>query len=456
MRHAIRHHMTDFVALLGLFAIGLAIGAYILSNQRLRFPLIEDKPFVVKAELSDAQAVTPGQGQTVRVAGVRIGDIGAVELEEGRAVVELQLDKEHEGLLRDDATALLRSKTGSKDMFVEVDPGEGEPLEDGGRITVQNTAPDIDPDEVLDALDADTRDYLKLLVSGAGKGLDGRGTDLRETLRRLGPVHRDAAAVTEAIARRRSNMRRLINRYGKLTAELGRSDRDITRLVRASNAALGAFADEDDSLSAAVSRLPGALRQTQTTLAKVNTLSRGMKPTFEALRPPLRKLDDANEATLPFVKEATPVLRKEVRPFARVAQPFNTELGVAARDLSEAGPELTRTFKGLNRFFNIGAYNPNGTEGISEGCEHDGNCSREERARNEGYLYWLAWIGQANTSLFSTSDALGPFRRAWLLGLNCAIERQITDQLDPIGGPLVDEVQQNLENALASLGACAQ
>ena len=46
-----------------------AIGAYILSNQRLRFPLVEEPFYTVKAELPDAQAVTPGQGQTVRRGG---------------------------------------------------------------------------------------------------------------------------------------------------------------------------------------------------------------------------------------------------------------------------------------------------------------------------------------------------------------------------------------------------
>ena len=51
-----------------------------------------------------------------------------------------------------------------------------------------NTAPDVDPDEILSALDADTRDYLKLLISGAGKGLKGRGADLQETFARLGPA----------------------------------------------------------------------------------------------------------------------------------------------------------------------------------------------------------------------------------------------------------------------------
>ena len=41
---------------------------YILAHQRLRFPW-ESTPFKLRAELSTAQAVTPGQGQTVRVAG---------------------------------------------------------------------------------------------------------------------------------------------------------------------------------------------------------------------------------------------------------------------------------------------------------------------------------------------------------------------------------------------------
>ena len=120
-------------------------------------------------------------------------------------------------------------------MFLEVDPGDGKPLPEDGRIQVSNTLPDIDPDEFLSALDSDTRNYLKLLISGAGKGLDGRGTDLREVLKRLGPLHKDLARVSRAVAERRHNLRRLVNRYGLLMTELGKSDKDITRLVRASN-----------------------------------------------------------------------------------------------------------------------------------------------------------------------------------------------------------------------------
>ena len=451
MRAAIRKNLADFLAILGVVVLGLGIGAYILANQRLRFPLIEDRPYTVSAELSDAQAVTPGQGQTVVVAGVRVGDIGKVDLEDGKAVVELQLEPKYRGLLKEDASALLRAKTGTKDMFLEVDPGDGGPLPDGGRISVSNTLPDVDPDEFLAALDADTREYLKLLISGAGKGLEGRGTDLREVLKRLGPLHGDLARVSRAVSERRHNMRRLVNRYGLLMAELGNSDKDITRLVRSSNVTLGAFADEDQNISALVSKLPGTLDQTTTTLGKVDTLAKQMRPTFESLRPPVRKLDEANAAVLPFVEEAAPILEKKVRPFARAAQPFQRNLGAASKDLAAAGPDLTTSFRGLNRLFNIGAYNPGGTEGISEACEQQGACTREERARNESYLYWLAWVGQNTVSLFSTADALGPIRRAYLLNLNCDIFKSEASQVG-----MGHAEAEGLTTLFRGIGACAK
>jgi phospholipid/cholesterol/gamma-HCH transport system substrate-binding protein len=420
VKTAIRKHLGDFLAIVALFVAALGIAGYILSKERFRFPLVQEKPFRIKAELPNAQAVTPGQGQTIRVAGVEVGQIGKVELEDGLAVVNLDIEPKYKKrkLIREDATALLRAKTGVKDMFLEVDPGDGAPMKENGRIRVVNTLEDIDPDEVLSALDSDTRDYLRLLISGAGKGLKGRGTDLREALARLGPLHRDLAKVSKAIARRRANMRRLVHNYGRLTAELGRNDKDITRLVRASSAVFEAMASEDGNISTAVARLPGALRQTESTLGKVDTLSQRMRPALESLRPPFRKLDEANEAVLPLAREGAPILKNQVRPFAREAQPFTRDFGRAGRQLAKAAPDLSESFHGLNRLLNIGAFNTNGAEGLTGDLAKD-------RARDEGYLYWLAWTAQNTVSMFSTSDANGPFRRTYLVGLSCSVVRSM-------------------------------
>src|SRR3954452_24442282 len=122
-----------------------------LAHQRLRFPLIQDKPMTLKADFSTAQAVIPGQGQTVRVAGGKIGDIGKGDLEGRHAVVSLEIDKKYGHLLHKDATALLRPKAGLKDMFLEVEPDadQSPTMQAGDHIPLANTAPDISPDEIL-------------------------------------------------------------------------------------------------------------------------------------------------------------------------------------------------------------------------------------------------------------------------------------------------------------------
>ena len=89
VRIAIRKHWLDFVAIIGLILIAGAVAVYILGHQRLTLPgwvpFVGKDFFVVKAEISTAQAVTPGQGQTVNIAGVQVGEISNVELKDGKA-----------------------------------------------------------------------------------------------------------------------------------------------------------------------------------------------------------------------------------------------------------------------------------------------------------------------------------------------------------------------------------
>ena len=103
------------------------MGGFILSNQRFYLPnwvpLVGTDFFDVKAEFSTAQAVTPGQGQTVDISGVPVGEIKKVDLVNGRAVVTMAIKRKYAHLIKSDATALLRPKTGLKDMIIEMDPG---------------------------------------------------------------------------------------------------------------------------------------------------------------------------------------------------------------------------------------------------------------------------------------------------------------------------------------------
>jgi phospholipid/cholesterol/gamma-HCH transport system substrate-binding protein len=415
---AIRKHFKDFLAVVALVVVSAGVSLYILNKQRMRFPLIEEKPFVLKAEFQTAQAVIAGQGQTVRVSGVEVGDIGAVELKDGRAVVRMDIQPQYKDLVHTNATALLRPKTGLKDMFIQLEPGTDDaPLaKENWTIPVQATMPDVNPDEILATLDSDTRDYLRLLISDAGRGLKGRGSDLRDLFRRFEPTHRDLAAVNGAVAERRQNLRRLIHALNELNGELASHDDDIAQLVDTSAAVMHSFAAEDQNISSAVSELPSTLRQLTDTLGRVQAFAEVLGPTTQNLRPAARALDPANRAITPFAREVTPLLANDIRPFVREARPLVRDLRPASKQLADATPGLTRSFTELNKFFNMLAFNPNGREGP------------DNKARQEGYLFWLAWAQHMAIQLFSTSDAHGTFRPVTLAAPCATIRDTIADQ----------------------------
>jgi phospholipid/cholesterol/gamma-HCH transport system substrate-binding protein len=409
MKLAIKNHLRDFLAILGMLVISIGIALYILAQQGVRIPVVQAGPKHIWVQLSDAQAVEPGQGQTARVAGAEVGKISDVKLENGTAMVRVALEHKYENLVRRDASAMLRPKTPLKDMFLEIDPGNGPVLPEDGTIRSSQTNPDVNPDEIFDALDADTRPYLRILISSGGKGLRGRGEDLRATLKRLEPLHRDLARVTRATASRRHELRLLVHEYAQLVDELGRHPDDLRRVVSSSESVLGALAPQEQAISSSVAQLPGSLDQTTSTLGHVEQFARELRPTLESLRSPIRKLDETNRQVRPFLKATTPVLRDQIRPFVRTARPFTSDLRGAVTDTARAAPDLTKGTQELNRFFNIGAYNPGGAEPVT-------GTVAQQRARREGFLYWLAWTAQNGVSLFNTADAQGPFRRVTICG----------------------------------------
>jgi ABC-type transport system involved in resistance to organic solvents, periplasmic component len=274
MRTAIRKHLRDFIAVAGLCAIALATVYVILQQQRLRIPILEETPFQLKADFETAQAVTPGQGQTVVVAGVKIGDISKVQLQDGKAVVTMDIERQFLPIYRN-ATALVRPRTGLQDVFIELDPGtKGPPnhptgdFKDGDTIPLANTAPEVNLDQILSALDGDTRAYLRTLIVGLGQGLKGRSKDLGRLLGGLGPINKELARLNTEVATRRHNLADLIHNLNLLTGTVGKHGDELAQLVDSSNAALGAIAKEDSHVQRAVALLPGTLSTAHDTFDK--------------------------------------------------------------------------------------------------------------------------------------------------------------------------------------------
>jgi phospholipid/cholesterol/gamma-HCH transport system substrate-binding protein len=443
---AIRKNMKSFVAIIVLIVLSAGVAFYVLTQERFRFPFLSPQPVKMYAALSTAQAVTPGQGQTVRVSGVEIGEIGQVKLKDGQAIVEMDIDPKYKSLLHTDAHALLRPKTGLKDMFLEVSPGShSAPVaKPGFTIPVQNTLPDVNPDEIYSALDADTRQYLALLVNGAGQGLKGNGGELQEVFRRFEPTHKDLATVTTQVATRQQNLRRLVNSLHNLNNELAGKSTELTQLVDSSSAVFRALASEDSSITRSIGLFPPALRQTTDTLNKVHTFANVLRPAAIHLRPVAVSLNQANLAVRPFAREATPLLRDDIRPFVREARPLVRQLRPAAINLAKATPDLGRNFVVLNHLFNMLAFDPsNGSDAPFDGSQQ------------RSYLFWIAWVDHIANNLFATADANGPFRPI-VLSADCQSLTAITDAIGvPQGLTSLVQLGLNLPALQAAGGPCA-
>jgi len=427
MATAIRKHLRDFIAVAALMAIGLTVGYVLVQEQRLRIPILEEKPFQLKAEFETAQAVTPGQGQTVEVAGVKIGDITKVELEEGKAVVTMDVERKFLPIYRN-ATAIIRPRTGLQDVFVQLDPGNkpAGAFEDGGTIPLSRTEPSINLDQILEALDSDTQAYLQMLVVGGGQGLKGRDRELGQVLASLGPINAELKRLSTLVAERRRNLANLVHNLNVLSEAVGNQSDDIVRFVDTGNTALGAIASEDQNVQRAVGLLPGTLRTTRTTLDSVSSFAAELGPTFDHLRPFARRLDEIS-TSLRRVAKTTPAVRDEIRPLVRAAREPARDLRPAAADLSKAAPRLTTIGRELNTLGNMVAYNPNGAE--EPGAP----------GRDEGYLYWTGWLGHVGDSLFQTQDANGPMWRIFLTLGACEVLGIL--QTSPLA-PLVSGLEQ--------------
>jgi phospholipid/cholesterol/gamma-HCH transport system substrate-binding protein len=409
LRKAFRHNGKAAVAMVGLIALGVAVGSYILSNQRLNppawVPLVGEDSFEFSAELESGQGVLPGQGQAVNIAGVKVGDIASIDLEDGRAIATLRIEPRFERRVYPNATILLRPKTGLKDMVIELDPGSksaGEPLEDGARLANEASNPDVNPEEFWASLDGDTQDYLRLLLGDAGRALgDGGGRDLANTFRRFQPLSRDFARANRYVAQRREKLKRVMHNFSAIMSELGAHDDELARFVSGNAAVFRRFANQNENLAETVELLPGALQSANTGFAKIDRLGRAMERTFADLRPTARALAPTMRALKPFAEVTTPVVRDQLRPFAREIRPIAREMKPAARDLSKALPDFMKFTDVFNALFNELAYDPPG-----------------EGKGKEGYLFYLPWANHNTNSTVAGQDGIGTLRRG-LVMISC-------------------------------------
>jgi phospholipid/cholesterol/gamma-HCH transport system substrate-binding protein len=405
VRDQIDRYRTAFISVVTMIVIAAAVGGYILAHENLKLPgwvpVLGRNYYTLKANFVTAQAVTPGQGQAVTIAGAKVGEIASVELHDGVALVSMKITPKYAHFYKN-ATLLLRPKTQLQDITVEVSPGtpSAGKLKSGEVLPQSQTAPNVDFDEFLAGLDAETRAYLQELLAGAAGGFKNNSAAFAATVKRFSPTARLGQEIASQVEIRHENIARSIHNFRLLMEALGGKDKELAQLIDASNAVFATFAKEETNLQKTLHLLPGALGKAGVSLAKLDRATSVLGPTLQELLPFAKALGPANEATQQLAKTTTPIIKNDIRPFAREILPVVNELGPSTEGLAQSLPKLTTSFAVINEFFNELAYNPNKAKA--------------------NFLFFVPWANHNLNSVLSTSDANGPLGRS-VLYFNCEI-----------------------------------
>lgn len=394
-----------------IVAVALACGAYILNKQRLESPFADRYPLVMEFDAVDA--VTPGLGSPITVAGVSVGQIDGKWLENGRGILRASVDPAELPRVYADATAALIPNTPLKDMQIRLhpgDPGAGR-IEEGDRIPIRSTTSPIDADELLRALDADTRAWMQTLLAESGRGLEDRSLDLRSVLASLGPTAAQMRRITGLLASRREAIAELVTDLRAISDATARSDDELRQVVDAGTATLEAVAAGEAPLRRSLELLPPTLAGARSTLANVRPLAASLDRALTAVDPSLRSLETTLRESPGALQGLVPLPLDEFERFVDAVGPLGSSVRPATRDLGTAGPLLERSFGVLGRAVNLIAYEPPGDA--------------------RGYMFHLAWFLHNANSTVSTGDAHGSVFRGYAL-FSCSSESPPSALGEPI------------------------
>jgi phospholipid/cholesterol/gamma-HCH transport system substrate-binding protein len=334
------HPVRAGVVLLVLIAIGVYFG----FTKHIPFK----HGFRLKAQFATAVDIQPKS--PVRIAGVNVGEVTTIQRDGNTGLVNMEI--ETRGLpIHSDATVKIRPRLFLEgNWFVELQPGSpsAKTISSGYTIPSTQSSDPVQLDQVLDALNTETRANLQSFLINYGEALtrkpeaaenseqepEVRGLNAAQALNRVyarGPASLrggaiDAQAVTGTEPH---DLSKLIASIGRITAALNVHEQDLSELFPNFNTFFAALASQSAGLKTLVAELPATLTSVDQGLAG---LDRSFPPTrafAHDILPGIRNTNRTVAATLPWIEQVKDSLAPD-------------ELGGVAKGLEESVPSLAR------------------------------------------------------------------------------------------------------------------
>lgn len=372
--------------------------------------------FRLKAQFATAVNIAPKS--PVRIAGVPVGQVTGLERHGDTGVVTMEISKGGLPIHRD-ATAKIRARILLEgNWFVDLQPGtpSSPAVSSGYTIPSTQTADPVQLDQILDALNTDTRANLQTFLAEYGSALTRKPTPAENAeqnpavrglnaAQALNKTYHDSpqaleggAIVNQSFAGvEQHDLSHLVGGVEALMAKFNADEAILGEWVENFNTFAGSLANQSTSLAAAIAELPGTLRNAGRAFANFNAAAPAIRRFSTELIPGVEQTPSTIQAAYPWIEQ----LQASTAP---------NELGGVGKGLREAAPSVAKLIvpqsafvkqtdlfaRCLSRVFYPSAYTK----------LQDGSSTTGVEAYRE---FWYATTGAAGFS--QNFDGNGPFDR---------------------------------------------
>lgn len=327
-----------------LVLIVIMIGTYFGFSKHVPFT----HGFRVRAVFAEANSIR--KNSPVRIAGVNVGKVKNVERQPGTTAAIVTMEIQDKGLpIHKDATLKIRPRIFLEgNFFVDLKPGTpGTPtIGDNDTIQLAQTSTPVQLDQVLTALQANSRDDLQAALKGFGDGLtvtpspaedavqdpEVRGKTaaqaLNGALRTGGDALKSLSIVNHAtLGTQQHDLGRLIKGLGTVTTALDRNEGDLQGLVTNFNTTMAAFASQSGALKSSIRLLGPTLRTANTALTSLDASFPNTRAFARDILPGVRETPATIKAAFPWIAQTRGLLKQsELRGLTQDLRPTTANL----------------------------------------------------------------------------------------------------------------------------------
>jgi phospholipid/cholesterol/gamma-HCH transport system substrate-binding protein len=396
-----RNHSLGMPPLrVGILVLVIAIiGCFFAFTKKVPFR----HHYTVNAVVKNSNLIAPGT--PVRIAGVTVGKVAKVGRYRDTSMGEIAMHIDKVGLpIHKDATLKIRPRLFLEgNFYVDLQPGtpSGPVIDDGDLIPVTQTSTPVQIDQILTALQSDTRGNLQQAIQGVGagfgstpsaaddaqqeagvRGLTG-GQALNKSLKSSPRALTGTAKVTTGLLGTESHdLRRTIDGLGRATAGLAAYERDIAPLVTNLNATMANLGGHAVELSAAVDQLGPTAQAADGAFARLTTAAAPTARFARNLSSSVPELPATIKASKPWLAQAEQLLAKdELGGLLDELQPGTADLAQLGHETKVWLPKITAFNKCITKVII-----PTGNIKVDDG---------DFAADTENYKeFWYAMVGQ--------------------------------------------------------------